>query len=324
MVKNFDMISIGEAVVEVFRKTLDVGLDEPADFVGPFPSGAPAIAADTMAKLGCRSALIATVGADEFGSCITKRLIRDGVDVSNIFELKKTMTGIAFTANYSNGDRKFIFNFSTAATAYLTPDLIDPIVIQSSKWLHISGNVLAFSESTRQAVIKAVEIASENGIGISLDPNIRLEIMEKGKIKELLQPILDKADILFPSSGELSQIFEGESDQEIIASLLKRQIRTIVRKEGSHGCTVFTASEEKHYATFEDVDVVDTTGCGDSFCAGFIYGLLHGWDINRTAVFANAVASITATKKGAMEGIINKEEVMEFLKNRNIDLNGVM
>lgn len=321
MKKEYALISIGEAVVEIFRKEVDVDLDAAADFIGPFPSGAPAITVDTMAKLGETTAFIATVGDDDFGTCVLKRLSNDGVDVSGIVKLKQAMTGLAFTNYYSNGDRKFIYNFTTAATAYLTPEMIEEKVFASTRWLHVSGNVLAFSESVRTAVIKAVEIAHRNNIGISLDPNIRLEIMDKDKLKELLAPVLGKATLLLPSQGELKLIFgQDKKEEEIIESLLNANIKAIVRKEGESGCTVFTHDETIHTDGFKQVDEVDPTGCGDAFCAGVIYGILQGWDYKKTTLFANAVGAITATKKGAMEGIENIDEVIKFLTDREIEV----
>ena len=199
MDKMYDLISLGEAVVEIFRKEVDVSMSTASDFEGPYPSGAPAITIDTMAKLGGKCAYIATVGADEFGDCVVDRLTEDGVDVSGISKVKNVMTGLAFTSYYSNGDRKFIYNFTTAATAYLTPEMINEEMIKDTRWLHISGNVLAFSDSAREAVIKAVKIAYENDVDISLDPNIRLEIMDKNNIFNLLRPVLERATVLFPS-----------------------------------------------------------------------------------------------------------------------------
>ena len=72
----------GEALCEIMRETCDVGLEAAGTFRGPFPSGAPAIFADTAAKLGCPSGLIGTVGDDAFGRCILKRFEQDGVDCS--------------------------------------------------------------------------------------------------------------------------------------------------------------------------------------------------------------------------------------------------
>lgn len=226
MNQQFDLISMGEAVVEVFRKEIDVPLHEAGDFTSPYPSGAPAITTDTMARLGGRTAFVATVGDDEFGTTLINRLSGDGVDTTHIHRVERVMTGLAFTSYFSDGSRKFIFNFTTAAAAYLDESHIDPELFARTKWLHVSGNVLAFSPLARQAVIKAVEIAHAAGASISLDPNIRLEIMEADWIEELMRPVLEKTTLLLPSVGELNQVFGADRGEEsIIQDLLSTNVQ---------------------------------------------------------------------------------------------------
>lgn len=307
---------MGEAVVEIFRKEVDVPLDAVGDFSGPYPSGAPAITTSTMAKLGAKTAFVATVGNDSFGTSLIKRLAADGVDTACIERLDEAMTGIAFTSYRSNGDRSFIFNFKTAATAYLDPAYVDPDFIRSSRWLHISANVMAFSSMTREAVIKAVDIAFSEGIPISFDPNIREEIMDQSSIQDLYGPVLEKASVIIPSLGELNWIFGNEkSEEQIITELLKGPCKFVIRKEGEKGSTFFTADNELHMDAFPiDQDrIVDPTGCGDAFCAGVAYGFLQEWSLKDIAAFANAVGALTGTRMGAMEGIGNLDEVRKFL-----------
>lgn len=316
MVKEFDAISLGELVVEFFRKTEDIPFYQSSDLIGPFPSGAPAIFIDTIAKLGGKCGFIGTVGKDDFGKCIIQRMKKDNVDTSRIFELDGVATGSAFTAYFSDGSRQFIYYMSNEAPGAFCPDHIDEEYIIRTNWLHISGNVLAFSKSAKEAILKAVDIAFKNGIPISLDPNLRLEIMGKSEIEGLLWPVLEKTTVFFPSEGEVSCLM-GIEDEEIgICEILKMGIKVVVRKEGARGCTIFTETEKIHVNTFDDVTVVDPTGCGDSFSAAFVFGYAKGWDLKTAGIFANAVGSITATKKGAMEGVTSLSEVEQFISQR--------
>jgi len=315
MNKRFDAISLGELVVEFFRKEIDIPFDKPGDIVGPFPSGAPAIFIDTMAKLNTKCGFIGTVGNDEFADCIIRRLQRDNVDVSRIMKLDGVTTGTAFTAYFSNGSRKFIYHISDAAPGRFSPEHIEEEYIKSSRWLHISGNVLAFSDSAREAIIKATRVAAQNDIPISLDPNMRLEMMKKEEIETLLRPILEKTALFLPSKGEIECITGSEDEYQGAEELLNQGIQVVARKEGENGCTIFTKDERIHINAFDKVNVIDPTGCGDSFSAAFVYGFLQGWTFERIGFFANAVGSITATRRGAMEGIKSLEEVSLFLKN---------
>jgi sugar/nucleoside kinase (ribokinase family) len=267
-----------------------------------------------MAKLNGRCGFIGTVGNDEFADCIIRRLQRDSVDVSHIVKLDGVTTGTAFTAYFSNGSRKFIYHMSHAAPGRFSPEHIDEEYIQSSRWLHISGNVLAFSHSAQKAIVKAVGVASSDGIPISLDPNMRLEMMKKDEIETLLRPVLEKTTLFLPSKGEIECITGSADENRGAEELLNQGIQIIARKEGEKGCTIFTGDERIHINAFEKIPVIDPTGCGDSYSAAFVYGILQGWSFEKIGYFANAVGGLTATRKGAMEGIESLEEVNLFLK----------
>jgi sugar/nucleoside kinase (ribokinase family) len=297
---------------------MDIPFDEPGDIIGPFPSGAPAIFIDTLAKLNAHCGFIGTVGNDEFADCIIGRLGRDNVDVSHIVKLEGVTTGTAFTAYFSNGTRKFIYHMSDAAPGRFSPEHIDEEYIQSSRWLHISGNVLAFSHSAKEAIIKAANIAALHSIPISLDPNMRLEMMNKEEIEALLRPVLEKTTLFLPSKGEIECITGSKDENRGAEELLNQGIQIVARKEGEKGCTIFTHDERIHIDAFEKINVIDPTGCGDSYSAAFVYGILHGWAFKKIGLFANAVGSLTATRKGAMEGIESIEEVDLFLKSKEL------
>lgn len=315
--KKYMLVSLGEAVVEIFRKEADRPMDSAADFVGPYPSGAPAITADTMARIGEPAAFVGTVGKDRFADCVRGKLEKDGVDISGLAGVDRVMTGVAFTSYFSDGSREFIYNFTTAAPAEFSEAHIDDEFIGECEWLHISANVMAFSESARAAVIKAANAAKVRGTKISVDPNIRLEIMDRERIYELMGPVLELADIVIPSEGELELIYNRKlSETEAIADLLSKNAEYVILKQGERGCTFYWKGGELSVLAYENVEVVDATGCGDSFCAGVVYGLAKGWSVEKTARFANAVGAITATKKGAMEGANSIDEVYEFIKTR--------
>jgi 2-dehydro-3-deoxygluconokinase len=203
---------------------------------------------------------------------------------------------------------------SDAAPGRFSPEHIDEEYIQSSRWLHISGNVLAFSHSAKEAIIKAANVAALYGIPISLDPNMRLEMMNKEEIEALLRPVLKKTTLFLPSKGEIECITGSEDENRGAEELLNQGIQIVARKEGEKGCTIFTRDGKIHIDAFEKINVIDPTGCGDSYSAAFVYGILQGWSFEKIGLFANAVGSLTATRKGAMEGIESIEEVNLFLK----------
>ena len=313
--KDLDVLSLGESVVEFSHRQLNATFEQLAEIQGPYPSGATAIFIDTLARLGARTGYIGTVGYDAFGDCIINRLRKDHVDTDHIVQLEDATTGVAFRTSYADGSRKFILHIGDAAPGKLKPEHIDESYVQRFRFLHISGNVLAFSRSARESVIKAVNIAHSMHIPISLDPNLRLEIMKPQEIKDLLDPVLQKTKLFLPSKGEIRYITGHENEDEGAAALLDHGIEVIARKEGANGSSIFTKERTIRIKPFA-VQEVDSVGCGDAFGAAFVYGMLQGWALEDIGEFANAVGAINATRYGPMEGIQSLEEVQEFIAQR--------
>ncbi len=313
MDKHYDAISVGDLNVEFFNTTIDGSFIEATEIVGPYPSGAAAIFIDTMAKLGARTCFIGTVGNDEFGDCIINRLQRDKIETDCVARLDNEITGIAFRTSYSDGTRKFIYDIGNAAAGKLSCAHVDEDRIKSSRWLHVSGNVLAFSGSAKEAVLKAVDIAYANSVPISLDPNLRFEMMKAEEIHDLLSPILWKTTLLLPSSGELQYLSGCDDEEAGAADLIRRGIKMIARKEGAKGSSIFTEDGKLSIKPFR-VNEADSTGCGDSFGGAFVFGLLSGYSLQKAGEIANAVGAITATRYGPMEGIESLDEVAAFIQ----------
>src|SRR5690349_9585849 len=126
------IVTIGDALVEIMRPGLDQPLEEAGEFRGPFPSGATAIFADAVGRLGVPCAFIGAVGDDAFGRCITQRLARDGVDISAVRIVKDRATGVAFVMYRSDGSRQFLYHAAQAATGQVDPTLVRPEMIQQA------------------------------------------------------------------------------------------------------------------------------------------------------------------------------------------------
>jgi len=100
--------TMGEMLVEIMRPKADMALDQAGEFMGPYPSGAPAIFIDTVARMGHTSGIFGGVGKDDFGKALLDRLKKDGVDVRFVAESAENSTAVAFVTYFSDGSRKFI------------------------------------------------------------------------------------------------------------------------------------------------------------------------------------------------------------------------
>ena len=311
---NLDVISLGELLVEIMRKDLDKPLDKPADFVGPFPSGAPAIFIDALARLGRPVGFVGVIGNDDFGKCILDRFKRDGVDSSYVKVMDGQTTAVAFVMYFSDGGRKFLFHIPYAAAGQLNPDHVDPEYFKSAKFLHLMGSALSVNEGSREACYKAMRLVKQGGGKITFDPNLRPELMSIEKIREICQPVLENCHIVMPSGEEARMLagVEGSAD-DACKELLAHGPSIVTLKRGEEGSVIYTHEEKLVVPSFK-VHEVDPTGAGDCFDAAFVFGLLEGWDLEKTARFANAVGALSTTKKGPMEGAPTLDEVMEFMR----------
>ena len=118
--------TMGEILVEIMRPRAGVSLNELGEFLGPFPSGAPAIFIDTVARLGHHAGIIGGVAEDDFGRCVLDRLSADGVDVRYVKRIPYMATAVAFVTYFEDGSRKFIFHIDGTPAVMITfPQEID-------------------------------------------------------------------------------------------------------------------------------------------------------------------------------------------------------
>jgi len=319
------IIALGELLVEVMRPGVDQPLSQPGEFVGPFPSGAPAIFIDAAARLGASTGFIGVVGAaagaadgtmDAFGTCVLDRLRRDGVDTSCVRTARGYTTGTAFVAYRSDGSRSFCFHLPHSAAALLSPDDVKPAYFSGVQFLHITGSALSISESACQACYRAIQLCKAAGGRVSFDPNLRPELLGLDRVRQICQPVLDQCDLLLPSGSEATMLADlpaGKSSHEqACLSLVARGIRIVALKRGAQGSTVFTATQQLEAPPLS-VTEIDPTGAGDCYGAAFVVGLLEGWDLAATARFANVVGALAVTKQGPMEGAPWRKDILPYL-----------
>lgn len=311
-----EVISLGELLVEIMRKEVDQPLDRAADFIGPFPSGAPAIFIDAIAKLGRSAGFVGVIGNDDFGKCILDRFERDSIDSTCVEVTGNYSTAVAFVMYLSDGSRKFLFHIPNAAAGQLGPNHIKPEYVKSAKFLHLMGSALSINKNGREACYKAMKLVKEYGGKITFDPNLRPELMGMDKVREICRPVLENCNIVMPSGEEACMLAGVEGSAEMACQkLLEYGPEIVALKCGEQGSIIYTLNEKLVVPSF-DVEEVDPTGAGDCFDAGFVFGMLEGWDLERTARFANAVGAMSVTKKGPMEGAPTLEETLAFMQRK--------
>ncbi|MBN1286565.1 MAG: sugar kinase [Anaerolineae bacterium] len=313
---GLDILTFGEALVEVMRTGLDQPLDRPGPFTGPYPSGAPFIFAVQAARLGAQVAAVGAVGDDAFGQCLLNQLHEDGVDTRGVHALPGYTTGVAFVAYFPDGSRDFVFHMRHAAAGQLAPALLDGALFEGLGALHLMGSTLSIHDAALAAGRRALELARANGAKFSFDPNLRPQLMPPARARDVFAPFVEAADVIIPTAEEIRLLTGQARTEDAVAALLaSRPDRVIVVTEGADGCTVYTQSGAQHVPGFA-VKEVDPTGAGDCFDAGFLVRWLAGDAPVEAARFANACGALAVTAQGPMAGARKSTEVEAFISKQ--------
>lgn len=297
-----DIISLGEILIDLVSKDKGETFRRKA-------GGAPANVAAACSKLGLKAGFIGKVGSDEFGPYLKEELEKHGVGTSNLLTGEKGTT-LAFAWVDEDGERRFTFRRS--ADAELRPEEIDRSYISKADVFHF-GSISLISEPIRSATLEAVKIAEDKNLTITYDPNYRPDLWDdEDEAREKLLEGLKMADVV-KISGDEAEFLYGSGPSEAMDDLLKSATRAFVSL-GKEGCYYGDSNQRGHKVAYK-VKAKDTTGAGDGFMGGVIYGSLQDWKIDKIASFANAAGGLAATKIGAIPSLPTLDEVMEIWEN---------
>lgn len=305
------IITIGEILVEIMARDAGHGFRSAIPLLGPYPSGAPAIFIDQVAKLGQACGIVGAVGNDDFGALNIERLRADGVDVSAIAVHPTAATGSAFVRYRPDGERDFIFNIrhSASSAVALTPEA--EAMIASADHVHVMGSALS-SDGVVAMIGSATARVRSWGGTVSFDPNIRKEMLDLPGMREALVEVLAVTDLFMPSGPELFLFTKAKEEQAAIAELLARGIGAVVVKRGAGGASYFDASGSIHAPALA-VDEIDPTGAGDSFGGAFVTCWLRSMEPRQALAIANAAGARAVQVRGPMEGTSTMAELEAFL-----------
>jgi len=309
-----EIITMGEILVEVMRPRVGMTLFQPGEFIGPFPSGAPAIFIDTVARLGHTAGIIGGRGNDDFGRCLEERLQADGVDLSYVRNFSDRFTAVAFVTYFEDGSRKFIYHID--GTPAVMAEFSQAAALEKPVFFHVMGCSLMVNDRFRSEIFKAVEHYHNAGAKISFDPNIRPELLGEKNLLEVIGPVLQRTTILFPCLAELELLSGSKNLEESVDLLFSNQtLDLIVLKRGHSGSTLYRRNQILQIPAYS-IQEVDPTGAGDCFDASFLCGLLEGRSLSECGRMAAAAGALNASAFGPMEGKINPETVWELIRSQ--------
>lgn len=266
-------------------------------------------------RLGTSSGYITKLGKDPFESYFRGSFESEGVDTRHVLSSEiGGFNAVHFVTVNPDGDREFVYYRKGSAPSTILPEDLCENYISTAKIMHCSGIAQAISPSSRRTVLRAAEIAKQNDVLVSYDPNYRHQLWSPCEAKEAMEEIMPYVDVFLPSvPADSLPLFKTDDPNEIMSEAGKRGVETTVVTMGEYGAALCEGGEIIYLDPLPSGNVVDTTGAGDSFKGGFLHGLIEGLTYKDSAMIGNIAAGVTITGRGALGAMPYRNEVYSKL-----------
>lgn len=301
-----EFVAIGAANVDIVSKVSRFPTKDDEVFVKDMKilgGGSAANVAVGVSRLGHSAGFVGLVGNDHFGDFLMKEFQDDDVDTSHTIRVPGS-SGVVFAAIRGDGERNLYA--SEGIGGMFSREHIPLDYIRSAKAIHIANLV---GDEVLAAFELAARTAKESGVKVVFDPGCMMA--EKGISR--LMPVLQHCDVMLPSEIEANML-TGKKEEEAAAELLKAGPSAVVITMGKEGCILATKDMMKRMPLNPKTNarIVDVTGGGDAFAAGFITGLIEGWKLEECVEFGMQVGYMSCGREGA-RGTPRREETKELL-----------
>ncbi|MCK4320556.1 carbohydrate kinase family protein [Candidatus Bathyarchaeota archaeon] len=290
---KFDVICFGALNVDrLYRVNRIAGRDEES-FIIDFkeaPGGSAANTAVGLARLGLKTGFIGKVSDNREGKLLLNDFKRQNVDVNGIIVSKEGRSGVAMGYIDTKGDRALYIDPGVNDSLELKE--IDLKYADNTAFLHLTSFIGEKPFKAQKELVRGLR-----DVRMSFDPG---ELYAR-KGLTVLKLMIERSFVMLPSENELKML-TGKKYDEGSKILIKKGVSIVAVKLGERGCYVKDGKESYLVEPYK-VKVVDTTGAGDAFCAGFLYGLIKNKDLYECGRLGNFVASRCIEKVSAREGL---------------------
>ena len=312
----FDVVALGELLIDFAPHSTNAS---GYPVLSANPGGAPGNFLAALCRYGCRTAMIGKVGDDAFGRLLEDTLKKAGIDTRGVIRDKRCFTTMAFVSLDESGNRDFSFARKPGADTCLTPGEVDESLLNGAKVFHF-GTLSLTDEPAASATRKAVRLAKEHGLLISLDPNLRKPLWKNEEdAKAAVEWSLRQADIVKISDEEIHWLW-GLNPEEGAQKLLKEYgVSLVYATLGPKGCHAATRSVSVTVKSPSGIQVVDTTGAGDIFGGSAMSQFLQCGkapveltekELEGIVRFACTAASLSTQTHGGISSVPEREAVL--------------
>jgi 5-dehydro-2-deoxygluconokinase len=330
---EFDLITMGRSSIDLYANDVGAPFVDIKSFAA-YVGGSPTNIAVGARRLGLRAAVLTAVGEDPVGDFILKFLKDEGVETRFIPRKPGTRTSAVVLGIEPPDKFPLVYYRDNCADNQLSIDDVLNTPVQKGRVFEFSGTGLS-KEPSRSASLFAAEQAKAAGATVVLDvdfrPNQWHDARAFGVTVRAALPLVDvvlgtedecKAVTLTdPSQVNVthSQISGAQVAGDLavaVQAMQRRGPKVIVVKRGEKGATVFETNKAPVDVPGFPVEVYNVLGAGDAFAAGFIYGLVAGWDYSKAARMGNAGGAIVVTRHGCANFMAYEDEALKFIQER--------
>ncbi len=305
------VVSLGIHIVDILgRPVTRIPQGQSVDLLEEIRITVAGTAAGTsidLAKLGAHVIAMGALGKDELGNFVVSAMNSYGIDTSHLKRKAGVQTSATMLPIRPNGERPALH--VPGANGAFTFEDIDLEVIAAADILHVGGTSL-MPRFDGEPTVRVLKFAKERGVTTTFD----LVAIERPDLLDLVEPCLPYIDYFMPGLDEARMMCGLQDRQAVIDFFLRRGAGHTVFKMGGEGSSVTPRGGSEIRVPAHIVPIVDSTGCGDAYCAGFIVGLGLGWSLEEAARLGTAAAGLVITGLGSDAGIVNLEETIRFMR----------
>ncbi|OMF26710.1 5-dehydro-2-deoxygluconokinase [Paenibacillus sp. FSL H8-0548] len=317
--KPMDFVAIGRLCIDLNANEINRPMEETMTFT-KYVGGSPANIAIGMSRLGQKTAFIGKIANDQMGRFISSYLQREGIDTSSVsVDDTGAVTGLAFTEIKSPSECSILMYRDHVADLLLKPEEVSEEIISQAKMLLISGTALAQSPS-REAVFQALDYAKKHGAVIAFDLDYRPYTWKSAEETAVYYNLAaEKCDILIGTREEFDQMERFEAnpnhdDRVTATKWFSYSAKIAIIKHGKEGSIAYAKDGSEHRAKSYPAKVVKTFGAGDSYAAGFLYGVMQGWTLEKSMEYGSAAACIVISSHSCSDAMPTTDQVNDYIK----------
>jgi sugar/nucleoside kinase (ribokinase family) len=274
-------------------------------------AGTAAGPAVDLAKLGARPLSMGVIGDDYEGGLMVDLMAGFGCDMSRLVRDPGAPTHVSLLFIGADGERDPIMIRPTAARLLTLAD-IDLDAIAAADVLHVGG-ADQLGDFVDGPLVEVIRHARANDVIVTVDVLAATD----EEMRDRLAPALSQAQFFFPNEGQLAEMTGTDDPAEGVARLRAAVgVETVIGTLGGEGSLILGPGGEAKVPAFE-VDLVDTTGCGDAYVAGFIVATANGWDAEAAGWLGAAASGLVATGLGSDSGIVDLPSTLDFMATQS-------